>query len=39
MADGLLLASQRVIPSRLTSAGYRFQQPDLAEALADVFRK
>ncbi|HWF12460.1 MAG TPA: TIGR01777 family oxidoreductase [Candidatus Acidoferrales bacterium] len=39
MADGLLLASQRVIPSRLISAGYQFQQPDLAEALADVFRK
>jgi uncharacterized protein len=39
MADALLLASQRVIPSRLTNAGYRFQQPDLAGALADVLRK
>ena len=39
MADGLLLASQRVIPSRLTNAGFRFQQADLAAALADVFRK
>jgi hypothetical protein len=39
MADGLLLASQRVIPSKLTHAGYRFQQPDLAGALADVLQK
>ncbi len=39
MADGLLLASQRVIPAKLTNASYRFQQADLAGALADVFRK
>jgi uncharacterized protein len=39
MADGLLLASQRVIPSRLSNSGYRFQQEDLAEALADVLGK
>jgi uncharacterized protein (TIGR01777 family) len=39
MADGLLLASQRVMPSKLTNAGYRFQQPDLAGALADVLGK
>jgi hypothetical protein len=39
MADALLLGSQRVNPSRLQEAGYAFQQPDLAGALADVFRK
>jgi hypothetical protein len=39
MADALLLSSQRVNPSRLKDAGYSFQQPDLAGALADVFRK
>jgi hypothetical protein len=39
MADALLLSSQRVLPSKLTSANYRFQQPDLATALADVLRK
>jgi uncharacterized protein len=39
MADALLLSSQRVNPSRLKEAGYAFQQPDLAGALADVFRK
>jgi uncharacterized protein len=39
MADALLLASQRVKPSRLEQAGYRFAQPELAAALAEVFRK
>jgi hypothetical protein len=39
MADGLLLASQRVIPSKLTNASYQFQQADLAGALANVLRK
>ena len=39
MADALLLSSQRVLPSRLTDSGYLFLQPDLASALADVFRK
>jgi len=38
MADALLLASQRVIPSQLTDSGYRFQQPLLADAMAEVFR-
>ena len=38
MADGLLLASQRVLPSKLESAGYRFLQPDLAKGLAEVFQ-
>jgi uncharacterized protein (TIGR01777 family) len=39
MADALLLSSQRVVPSRLVDSGYSFAQPNLAEALADVFRK
>jgi hypothetical protein len=39
MADALLLSSQRVSPSRLTVSGYTFQQPDLAGALAGMFRK
>jgi uncharacterized protein (TIGR01777 family) len=39
MADALLLASQKVIPSKLTDAGYPFLQPGLLSALAEVFRK
>ena len=33
MADALLLASQRVMPSRLKESGYRFRFPDLEAAL------
>jgi uncharacterized protein (TIGR01777 family) len=39
MADALLLVSQRVKPSKLEQTGYRFVQPELATALAEVFRK
>ena len=39
MADALLLISQKVMPSKLTNAGYQFLQPNLASALAEVFRK
>lgn len=39
MADALLLSSQRVKPSKLEQAGYRFAQPDLASALSDVFHQ
>jgi NAD dependent epimerase/dehydratase family enzyme len=35
MAD-VLLAGQRVIPSRLVEHGYRFRYPDLDGALADL---
>ena len=38
MADALLLGSQRVLPSKLVEAGYRFEQPDLAGALAEILR-
>lgn len=33
MADALLLASQRVAPSRLEASGYRFRYPELEGAL------
>jgi hypothetical protein len=36
MADGTVLSSARVIPSRLLEAGFRFGQPDLASALRHV---
>jgi uncharacterized protein (TIGR01777 family) len=36
MAEALLLASQRVAPSRLVQLGYRFSQPDLSSALASI---
>jgi hypothetical protein len=36
MAEALLLASQRVMPSRLEQLGYKFSQRDLSSALASV---
>jgi NAD dependent epimerase/dehydratase family enzyme len=33
MADEMLLVSQRVMPKKLTDAGYEFQQPELEGAL------
>ncbi|HYL62219.1 MAG TPA: TIGR01777 family oxidoreductase [Candidatus Methylomirabilis sp.] len=39
MADALLLVSQKVLPSKLTDSEYRFLQPSLAGALAEVFQK
>ena len=33
MADEMLLVSQRVVPKKLTDAGYEFQQPELEGAL------
>ncbi len=36
MADYLLLSSQRVVPSRLQEAGFKFGHPDLAEALKSI---
>jgi hypothetical protein len=38
MADSLLLASQRVYPSKLEQLGYRFHYPDLGPALTAVLR-
>jgi uncharacterized protein (TIGR01777 family) len=34
MANGALLASARIYPSRLTFAGFKFTQPTIAQALA-----
>jgi uncharacterized protein len=39
MADALLLSSQRIKPSKLEQIGYRFAQPELAAALAEIFQK
>lgn len=39
MADALLLSGQKVVPSKLVNSGYSFVQPNLAEALADVFQR
>jgi uncharacterized protein len=36
MADGLLLSSARVMPERLTNAGYQFRYPQLEAALRHV---
>jgi uncharacterized protein len=36
MAEALLLAGQRVAPSRLAQLGHRFSQPELRAALASV---
>lgn len=33
MADGTILASQRVLPAKLTGAGFRFEHPKLESAL------
>jgi len=39
MADSLLLAGQRVLPSKLQQMGYTFLHPELQPALAAVLRK
>ena len=39
MADGLLLVSQRVQPTKLQAAGYRFRQENLEPALFDALGK
>lgn len=36
VADALLLSSQRTLPRALEGAGYRFRQPDLTQALAEM---
>jgi uncharacterized protein (TIGR01777 family) len=36
MAEALLLASQRVVPTRLEQLGYRFAQRDLSSALTSI---
>jgi NAD dependent epimerase/dehydratase family enzyme len=39
MADELLLASARIAPSQLLASGYKFQFPELNEALRHVLGK
>ena len=39
MGDELLLASARVLPSKLQSSSYAFRHPDLRGALEDLLRK
>lgn len=39
MADALLLSSQRVLPKKLESLGYRFEHPDLAVALKNILNQ
>ena len=39
MADSLLLASQRVYPTKLHGLGFRFLHPDLEPALAAVLKR
>jgi uncharacterized protein (TIGR01777 family) len=39
MADALLLSSQRVLPKKLESLGYRFQYPDLRAALKNILKQ
>lgn len=39
LVDELLLASQRVLPERLTESGYAFAQPELGPALEALLRR
>jgi uncharacterized protein (TIGR01777 family) len=39
MAEALLLASQRVVPGKLTALGYAFQHPELEPALRFLLRR
>jgi uncharacterized protein (TIGR01777 family) len=37
MAEGLLLSGARVLPRKISAAGFRFRRPGLADALASYF--
>lgn len=39
MADSLLLASQRVMPERILQSGFRFEYPELKQALEVILKK
>jgi NAD dependent epimerase/dehydratase family enzyme len=39
MGEELLLASARVLPSKLEASGYKFRYPELKPALVDILRK
>lgn len=38
MADEMLLSGQRVLPARLSAAGFKFKYPDLKKALSDILK-
>jgi uncharacterized protein len=38
MADEMLLSGQRVLPSRLQAAGFKFKHPDVEKALSDIIK-
>jgi len=38
MADEMLLSGQRVLPTRLPAAGFKFKYPDLEKALSDILK-
>jgi uncharacterized protein len=38
LADEGILISQRILPTRLTAAGFEFRHPDLDSALAEILR-
>jgi uncharacterized protein len=39
MGEELFLASQRVEPAKLTASGYRFEHPDLRQALKEILQR
>lgn len=39
IADALLLASQRVMPERILQSGFRYEYPELKQALEAIFKK
>ena len=39
MGEELMLASARVLPTKLEASGYKFHYPELKPALADILRK
>lgn len=39
MGASLLLGGQKVLPTRLLAAGYKFKYPELSDALHDIFKK
>ncbi|HLO06455.1 MAG TPA: DUF1731 domain-containing protein, partial [Terriglobales bacterium] len=39
MGEELFLASQRVEPATLVASGYKFQHPDLKNALQEILRR
>ena len=39
MGEELMLASARVLPTKLEASGYKFHYPELKPALIDILRK